>query len=503
VVPGVLFRRLCFLFNQLLAIFTSGARGHEGVLPGMALPDDPANCLGLWYRVAAMTPSIGRCAVGVCAIIILLYMLAGCTTALPAPGSRHGLPAPIREVLPNGMRLIVQEHRAAATVAIHLWTGVGGRDEAVGERGFSHFAEHMLFKGTETRSRGFVERDVEAVGGRTNAGTSNDYTFYYLLLPATRTAEGISTIADMVLNSVFDPTELTRERDVVFEEVRLNEDNPRASLGRQLYSLLYQGHPYGRPVLGDAADLRGATQETLRGFYKRHYVPENMALVVVGPVKPAEVRAAAVAAFGAVPRGGYTRQALPPTSALEGVRARSVERPERQTQLGLAWLAPPLGHPDMPAVDVLSHILGGSRSSRLNQALREKARLVSGISGWYGALQGAGAVGVTAQLESGDHAAVERGILAEIHRIQADGVTPDELTRAITASEAQREFSRETVEGLALAYGRAEMTWSLEAERAYVDRVRAVTRGQVQEAARRYLTEAYARLAFVPRGRAQ
>jgi len=449
-----------------------------------------------------MTPSIGRCAVRVCAIAFLFYTVAGCMTAPPAPGSR-GLPAPIREVLPNGMRLIIQEHRAATTVAIHLWTGVGGRDEAVGERGFSHFAEHMLFKGTDTRPRGFVESDVEAVGGRTNAGTSNDYTFYYLLLPATRTVPGISLIADMVLNSAFDPTELTRERDVVFEEVRLNEDNPRSSLGRQLYSLLFQGHPYGRPVLGDAGDLRGATQATLRGYYKRHYVPENMALVVVGPVNAAEVRAAAVAAFGAIPRAGYTRPALPAPVPLDGVRARSAERPERQTRLGLAWLAPPLGHPDMAAVDVLSHILGGSRSSRLNQALREKARLVSGINGWYGALQGAGAVGVTAQLESGDHEAVERGILAEIRRIQAGGVTPEELARSITASEAQREFSRETVEGLALAYGRAEITWSLEAERGYLDRVRAVTGAQVQEAARRYLTDSYARLAFVPRGRAQ
>ncbi|MGH7366380.1 MAG: M16 family metallopeptidase, partial [Candidatus Rokuibacteriota bacterium] len=241
------------------------------------------------------------------------------------------------------MRLIIQEHRAAATVAIHLWVGVGGRDEAVGERGFSHFAEHMLFKGTETRPRGFVERDVEAVGGRTNAGTSNDYTFYYLLLPATRTRPGIALIADMVLNSAFDPTELGRERDVVFEEVRLNEDNPRASLGRQLYSLLYQGHPYGRPVLGDAADLQEATRETLHGYYKRHYVPENMALVVVGPVSPAEVRAAAVSVFGALPQTGYTRRPLPPPAALDGVRARSVERAERQAQLGLAWLAPPLG----------------------------------------------------------------------------------------------------------------------------------------------------------------
>jgi zinc protease len=180
-----------------------------------------------------------------------------------------------------------------------------------------------------------------------------------------------------------------------------------------------------------------------------------------------------------------------------------VERPERQTQLGLAWLAPPLGHADMAAVDVLGHILGGSRSSRLNQALRERARLVSGISGWYGALQGAGALGITARLEGGDQTAVEQAIMAEIRRIQSDGVTAEELARAITSSEAEREFSRETVEGLALAYGRAETTWNLEAERGYVDRVRAVTRAQVQDAARRYLTGSYARLAFVPRLRPQ
>ena len=310
----------------------------------MAWTDDPAKCLGLWYRVPAMTPSVGRRAVGACAIPLLLYTLGGCVTAPPAPGSR-GLPAPIREVLPNGMRLIIQEHRAASAVAIHLWTGVGGRDEAVGERGFSHFAEHMLFKGTETRPRGFVESDVEAVGGRTNAATSNDYTFYYLLLPATRTVSGISLIADMVLNSVFDPTELTRERDVVFEEVRLSEDNPRASLGRQLYSLLYEGHPYGRSVLGDAGDLRGATQATLRGYYRRHYVPENMALVVAGPVNPAEVRAAAVAPIGANRRAGYRGPGQRAGAPLEGssLRPRLLERdgraPARPGLRGTRWLA--------------------------------------------------------------------------------------------------------------------------------------------------------------------
>ena len=449
-----------------------------------------------------MAPSPCRRA-SVCALVILSIAIAGCAGPASGPSQRHGLPPLVREVLPNGMRLIVQEHRAAGTVAIHLWTGVGGRDEAMGERGFSHFAEHMLFKGTTTRPRGFVESEVEAVGGRTNAGTSNDYTFYYLLLPAARALPGIALMADMVLNSAFDPAELEHEREVVFEEMRLNEDNPRSSLGRQLYSLLYQDHPYGRPVLGDAADLRSATRETLRGYYARHYVPDNMTLVVVGPVDPAAVRAAAIAAFGPRPAAGYSRQPVPAPTPFEGVRTRSVERPERQTQLGFAWLAPPLGHPDMAAVDVLGHILGGSRSSRLNQALRERARLVSSISAWYGALQGAGTLGVTAQLEGSDQDAVETATIAEIERIRSEGVTAEELARAITASEAEREFSRETVEGLALAYGRAETTWDLEAERTYVDRIRAVTRTQVQQVARRYLTGSYARLAFVPRSRAQ
>src|SRR6266508_2053777 len=111
--------------------------------------------------------------------VVVVGALFGCGTLWPVQQPR-GLPMPSREVLPNGLRLITQEHRAGDIVALHLWVAVGARDEATGERGFSHFAEHMLFKGTETRARGFVEQEVESIGGRTNAGTSYDYTFYYI-----------------------------------------------------------------------------------------------------------------------------------------------------------------------------------------------------------------------------------------------------------------------------------------------------------------------------------
>ncbi len=435
-------------------------------------------------------------------LLLMIALLTGCATTRSETPPRT-LPPPVREVLPNGLRLIIQEHRASPFVALQLWIAVGGRDERPEERGFAHFAEHMLFKGTETLGPGFVDQEVEAYGGRTNAATSNDYTFYYLLLPVARASRGIEVLADVAVNSKFDPEEIAREREVVFEEMRLGEDNPRASLGRRLYGVLFQGHPYGRPVLGDPAALRGATRETLRGFYKRHYIPEKMTVVVVGAVDPDSVRAIARRTFGTFPAAGQARAAAPVPSPPAAPLAEVVARPERQASLGLAWVAPRLASADTPAVDVLAHILGGSRSSRLNQALREKARIVSSISAGYSALEWGGAVMVTAQFEPALQEQVEAGILAQVRRIQDTGVAPDELERAITASEAELVFSRETVEGLAVAYGRAETVWTLENERQYLDRLRTVTREQVQEAARRYLSAPYARLAFQPKARPQ
>ncbi len=407
---------------------------------------------------------------------------------------------PVRLVLDNGMRLILQEHTASDVVALHLWVGAGGRDEQTNELGFSHFVEHMLFKGTANRRPGFVAREVESVGGRTNAGTSRDYTFYYVLLSARRATRGIEVLADMAFNSVFDPKEMDRERRVIFEEVRLGEDNPRSSLIRQLYGLVFDGHPYGRPVLGSESALKAANREPLRSYYKRHYVPENMTLVVVGAMKQEEVRATVLRTFGAVPATGFRRAPLPPPPALERGRRKEVRRPEQQAWLGLGWVAPRLDDPDTVSVDLLASILGGSRSSRLNQSLRERHRLVSSIRAAYSALQGGGILSITAQLEPGGLEQVERIILEEIRRIQTEGVSEAERQRAIVAAESQHAFSTETAEGLAYAYGLAETIWRLEAELRYLDDLRAVSRAQIQEAARRYLEpKRYARVVFVPR----
>jgi zinc protease len=428
---------------------------------------------------------------------LVVTLAAGCVTApnhVPPPSR------PSRYALANGVRVIVQEHRASDAVALHLWVGVGGRDEGPTERGFSHFVEHMLFKGTDTLPTGFVDREVESVGGRTNAGTSWDYTFYYMLLPAARAVRGIEVLADVAVNSIFDPVEMQREREVIFEEIRLGEDDPGTFLARRLYELAFRGHPYGFRVLGDPDALNGATRENLRGYYRRHYVSSNLTVVVVGAVDPAEIRSAVERTFGRLPARPYSRQPLPAPPVIDAAFQQTVERPEGQASLGLAWSGPPLGHPGMFAADLLAHILGGSRSSRLTQALRERDGIVSSVRAEYGSLQGGGLFTVTARCEPSALPQVEAAIGQEVRRIRDNGVSERERERALTAAEAEHAFATETAEGRAHAYGQADTLWTLDGELGYLARLRAVTREDIQDAARRYLSVTPARLLLVPRG---
>ena len=150
-----------------------------------------------------------------------------------APASPAGeLQKPIRQVLPNGLRLIVQDHRAADIVAVYLYVGVGVRYEKPDELGFAHFQEHMLFKGTDKWGPGYIDRAVEGVGGRTNATTSFDYTDFYIVVPADALEMAVQTLADMAFRSTFDPEEVERERQVIFEEANIEADNPRTAIVR-------------------------------------------------------------------------------------------------------------------------------------------------------------------------------------------------------------------------------------------------------------------------------
>ena len=443
--------------------------------------------------------------VGVCGLALLLGGCAGTESmprmdAAPTAATASELAAPISQVLPNGLRLIVQDHRAGNIVAIYLWIGVGVRYDKPDELGYSHFMEHMLFKGTDKWGPGYIDRAVEGVGGRSNAVTSFDYTTFYLLLPSNALDTGVQLLSDMAFRSSFAPGEISREREVILEESRIEQDNAKSASIRQVYHLVFDGNPYGRPVLGTPATLNAATHDRLVAYYKHYYVPENMALVVVGPVEPAAVRAIVDRTFGRMPNTGLKPTRAPVPSPLTQTVRQTVERSEQQAVLAMGWNAPRSDDPDGDAVDLLTTILAGTESSRLAKRLRDQEQLVSGITMNYAALMGGGIVTLRADLEAKDLEQTERIILEEIAKIQETGPTEEERQLAVTKFEAQHAFDTETSEGLAYAYGIAEMTWTLEAELRYVDRLSRITSEQIKNAARRYLSRtAYAQLAFVPK----
>jgi zinc protease len=445
----------------------------------------------LWHAMPAVPARFAP-------LSILMMLLAGCALVSPKLSSAPGLPPPVREVLPNGVRLIVQEHRGSDVVALQLWVRAGGRDEAASELGLAHYLEHLLFKGTTTRPTGFIDRDVEGVGGRMNAGTSLDYTFYHMVLPASRTRAGVELLADISVNASLDTATLEAEKRVVLEEMRLSEDTPQRYLARRLQEVVFDGHPYGRPVIGTPELVRNLSRDTLLAFYRRLYVPEAFTMVVVGPVPPAEVLDHARRIFGRLPRAGTRPLPAPAVPALRPSRVE-VERPGAHAYLAMGWRAPRLDHADVAAVDLLSTILGQTRTSRLTRSLRDTLNLVSSVGASYSALEAGGLVAVTTQMERGNLARVETEILAEVRRVREEGVTEAERRRAITVAEAQHEFANETAEGRARALGRAETVWRLEDELAYLDRVRSVTLAQLQAVARKYLDpDRYVRVTFLP-----
>jgi zinc protease len=430
--------------------------------------------------------------------LVVLSTTWGCGAVRPGSKPAALTVIPTRHVLANGIPVIIQEHRGSEVVALQLWVRAGARDETAAELGLAHYLEHMLFRGTTTRPGGFIERDVEGVGGRMNAGTSWDYTYYYVTLPAKRLVPGLEMLADIAVNATLDADVLEKEKQVVLEEMRLSDDNPRRRLGRQLYTQLFDGHPYGRQVIGTPELVRGLTRETLTSFYRRHYVPEALVVVVVGAVDPRQVLATAAMTFGGLPRSGVTRLPVSAPPAFRPQR-QQLAHPGAHAHLGMAWPATRLDHADTPALDLLVSMLGRSRSSRLAQALRERDGLVVSIAASLSAMEAGGAVTVSAQLPPANLERAEAQILAEVRRIRDAGITDAELRRAITGAEAEHEFETETAEGRARALGLAETIWTLEDELAYLTRIRSVTATQVRAVARRYLDpERYTRLTLLP-----
>jgi zinc protease len=363
-----------------------------------------------------------------------------------------------RHVLPNGLTLLVQASRAAPVAAVQVWVKTGSVHE--GSRlgaGLSHFLEHMLFKGTARRAGREISASVQAHGGLINAYTTFDRTVYHIDLPAAHTGLALDVLADMTLRSTLPEDEFVKERDVILREIAMTRDDPDNRLWDALFSTTFREHPYRHPIIGHRDVFAVLTREELLTYYQERYVPDNMVVVVAGDVDAAAVLAEVEKHFGSAPRARLAPVFVPTEPAQLAPREQHRYEDVDLTRACLAWPVPGLTHDDAPALDLLASLLGRGDSSRLWQAVREKARLVHHIDVGCWNPGGQGLFTVTFGCEPTKRAAATAAIHRELARAAARGFTAAEIKKAVRQSVVDEVHTRKTMGGLAARLGVAEV----------------------------------------------
>ncbi len=393
-----------------------------------------------------------------------------------------------REILPNGLTLLLLESHQAPVVSLNICVRVGSRFETDQEAGLCHLIEHMLFKGTPRLGPGEVAKKIEASGGDVNAYTSFDETVYYCTMASRHFEAGLDILSDAVLNSVFDPEELAREKEVVIEEILRSKDSPGKVLSEALFEKAFRKHNYGRPIIGFKETVQGFSRDKILDFYRSWYVPENMVVVAAGDFKNEHARRLCEKIFGNLPA-----QASPkanPGHEEPQTEARSVvlTNPIQGSTMMMGYHVPALEHPDIPALDILSHILGEGESSRLELNIKERKGLVNSIYSYVYSPADPGLFTLGYNLPEKNLPTATAAIAEEIYQFQDKKLDHDELARAKINIKSDAVYEKETVEGLARKYGYFEtLLRQYQFDEHYYQKIDAVTPDDVREVAAKYL----------------
>jgi zinc protease len=345
----------------------------------------------------------------------------------------------------------------------------------------------MLFKGTERRGVGAVAGEIEGVGGRVNAYTSYDVTVYHATVPSHGLPVALDVLSDAIRYSVFDPTEITREIEVVLEEIRRGEDSPSQVLGNAVFAHTYHVHPYRAPILGTRESVAGFDRNRVRAFFERWYAPDNLVVVAAGDFDSSALREVIAGAFEGA-RPARTLRARAPEPPRTGPKGAVVRRPFERASFELAYGVPSFRHPDAPLLDLLAFVLGEGESSRLVRRVKEQAGLADRVDASSYTPLDPGLFGATAELDPAQADDCLTAVAAEVERLRAEPVTRDELERARANFLATEYFERESVSGIARKIGSFQVLggeWR--SEERYLAAVRSATPEDLQRVAQAYL----------------
>lgn len=329
--------------------------------------------------------------------------------------------------LPCGIRLVTETMPDVRSVAIGFWVGTGSRDEPAELAGASHFLEHLLFKGTPSRSASAIAEAVDEVGGDCNAFTTKEYTSFYIRLLAEHFELGLNILSEIMWDPALRPPDVQAERTVILDEILMHADEPTDLAIERWNAALFVGHSLGRDTLGDAHSVEGLSPETIRRFFEHHYWPANMVVSVAGDCDHDEVAGHVERRF-AGRRGGARPERLAPSLAGEPLVV--VRRPTEQAHLVVGARSVARHDERRWAFGVLNHVLGGGLSSRLFQKVREQRGLAYSIWSERAAYDDTGSLAVVAGTAVDHVDEVLRITIGEIEQLADEGVTDRELSIA-------------------------------------------------------------------------
>ena len=330
--------------------------------------------------------------------------------------------------LDNGLTIATDRVHAARSVAIGVWVGIGSRDETAERSGVSHFLEHLLFKGTTTRTATEISRTVDRVGGDINAFTAKEYTSYYCRMPARYTATGIELLGDVLTHSTLTDADVESERQVILEELAMDDDSPDDVALRTFTQQLFPAHGLGRDTAGERETVKAITGADIRGFFAEHYTTGATVIAVAGDVDHDDIVGEINTAFAQMPDGDgrIPRDAPGPVD-----QSVAIDDDSEQVHLAIGGRSLPREHADREALDVVNHVFGGGLSSRLFDEIRERRGLAYSVYSSTSAYVDAGAWTVYAGSMPEHAGEVERLVRQEIDKLVVDGITDDELEVAI------------------------------------------------------------------------
>ncbi len=333
-----------------------------------------------------------------------------------------------REVLPNGLTILTERMEHIRSVSMGIWVKSGSRHEDPQVNGISHFVEHMVFKGTTNRSAEDIARQVDSIGGNMDAFTGKETICFNIKVLDEHLPIAVDVLSDMVMHPVFDVKEITRERGVILEEIKMDEDNPDYLVHEIFTQNFFKDHPLGKPILGTKETVRRFDQGAVLGYYGSKFAPGNLIISAAGHIDHDEFVELLRKQFGQLPAGSNGWHDTPPK-----INSRIILRNKKsleQVQICVGVPAYSISHEKRYVSYILNTLLGGGMSSRLFQNVREKQGLVYSIFSELNPFRDAGLLSVYAGSSRDSALKVVRAIVNEFHQLKASAVSEEELKRA-------------------------------------------------------------------------